>query len=471
MTIAVPHSATSFEQAVDMMADAIRGSVSAAQTRAGAEVLRLEVPLAAGSLSPLPWLEAQVSGTITYWSGRQDGFEMAGVGVAHVVRSEGRVGFEELFSSLARYLPQGSGLRFYGGMRFDISSLARDTKASEEWRPFGSGLFVMPRFEVVADGAKIVLACNLPVAQVWTDVEAVLGELSHLRPLPGKPSRLCYRVTGRGDLPDRTGWDAIVTSAVRAVDGGQLEKVVLARRTTLELSGPLNPLALLSKLKARSVNCYHFCFEPPTLTGAPPALIGASPERLYLRTGPMIHTEAVAGTRPRGNTDESDTMFENELLSSEKDRMEQEFVARFIASGLERLCDSVRSDGGPRVLKAANVQHLVTRFEGQLRAGVSDAHILTTLHPTPAVGGVPTDRAAEFISRIEPFDRGWYAGPVGWVGPDAAEFSVAIRSALLADDSLRLYAGGGMVSGSTPPEEWREIESKISNFLKVVTES
>jgi len=100
---------------------------------------------------------------------------------------------------------------------------------------------------------------------------------------------------------------------------------------------------------------------------------------------------------------------------------------------------------------------------------VSDAALMQALHPSPAVGGVPTNKAIAYLREHEPFDRGWYAGPVGWVGPESGEFAVAIRSGLVRGNTLSLYSGAGIVDGSTPDGEWSEIETKLSNALSALT--
>ena len=112
--------------------------------------------------------------------------------------------------------------------------------------------------------------------------------------------------------------------------------------------------------------------------------------------------------------------------------------------------------------------HLFSRVVGQLKDGVGDGQLIKRLHPTPAVGGYPTENALAEIERLEPFERGWYAGPVGWVSAEAAEFAVAIRSGMLERNSLSLYSGAGIVPGSTPQLEWEEIEHKIGDFLEII---
>jgi len=195
--------------------------------------------------------------------------------------------------------------------------------------------------------------------------------------------------------------------------------------------------------------------------------MGASPERLYRRTGRAIETEALAGTRPRGEG-AADEALRAELLADDKERREHRIVVDGIREALAGLCVNVREDPTISVLQLRNCQHLFETVEGVLANGVTDGDVLRALHPTPAVGGTPTVDAVRWIAALEPFDRGWYAGPVGWIGRDSAEFAAAIRCGLACGDSLRVYSGAGIVAGSTPEREWAEIENKMSNFLEAL---
>ena len=148
---------------------------------------------------------------------------------------------------------------------------------------------------------------------------------------------------------------------------------------------------------------------------------------------------------------------------------EHAIVAEALREAFTRVCTEAPTARAPGILKLARVQHLHTPFEGQLRPGVTDGDLLDLLHPTPATGGYPAGAAQEFLARIEKTQRGWYAGPLGWVRPEAAEFCVAIRSARVRGSRLELWAGAGVVPGSEPEKEWAELESKIAGPLRLLT--
>ena len=194
------------------------------------------------------------------------------------------------------------------------------------------------------------------------------------------------------------------------------------------------------------------------------AFLGASPERLFNREGNVIVSEAVAGTRPRGLSSEDDEGLREDLLHSAKDLSEHTYVRNGIGEALAPLCEELEIDGDIAEMKLARGRHLRSRVRGILKDGVTDAGLLEALHPTPAVGGYPRDGALAEIRDLEPFDRGLYAGPVGWIGAEASDFAVGIRSGLVRGRTLDLYSGAGIVDGSVPDEEWAEIENKISDF-------
>src|SRR5690606_32703666 len=134
-------------------------------------------------------------------------------------------------------------------------------------------------------------------------------------------------------------------------------------------------------------------------------------------------------------------------------------------------CTELQVEEEPGVMRLRNCQHLHTRVEGVLKANEADAPLIEELHPTAAVGGWPRDKALAWLAEHEPFDRGVYAAPTGWIGFDAAEFAVAIRSGLVRDDELTLYSGAGIVPGSDAAEEWDEIENKLAGFLRILPDA
>jgi len=424
------------------------------------KIVRIEVKI--NNVDPLNWLLQQKSDVKTYWSDREQRFAMAGVGEADVVSGQNLVDYPSVFISLKKRLSSFyQNLRYYGGINF------RQEPAIEQiWQQFGTYRFVVPRFEVYNENNETYLACNFLPQDSGDDqlqLNQILRELEQL--VFRKASEIHSRPTliNREDLPDQSGWHENIQVALTSFNQGETAKIVLARKSTFEFLEQIDPLSLLLLLKKAKSQLFHFCFQPSLGN----AFIGGTPERLYSRHERLLQTEAIAGTRPRGKSLEEDQNLGDELLNSDKDMREHLFVVHSLKSILHQLCHSVGQTRKPSLLKLNKVQHLYTPCNGILFDEVSDADLLPMLHPTPAVGGYPKEQALMAIKAIEPFERGWYAGPVGWVGHNAAEFAVAIRSGLVEDNKLSLFSGAGIVQGSKPEEEWQEIENKIGCFVQI----
>jgi menaquinone-specific isochorismate synthase len=425
----------------------------------GRRALRLEVPTE--RVDALGWLLAQGNRSRGYWRNRECDFELAGIGRADTLTADAETDYDALFTRLRESIAEvHPNLRYFGGMRFSHHRLA-----NEQWQPFGSYRFVLPRFEVLNQGDQCYLVCNIVLQGDEADLEReILAELDAM-PFPGTPaSAQRPQLTARTDTPDQAGWRDAVTTALHAQGDGTLDKVVLARETTLIAESGLDPIALLSLLVRDSSSAYHYCFQPTPDS----AFIGMSPERLYRRQDRFLQSEALAGTRPRGATSEEDSALGTELKTSEKQLREHAYVTDSVRGIMEAYCHAVHTDPEPALLQLPRCQHLYTHVEGILAEHGNDADLLRAFHPTPAVGGTPRDAALDWIEKAETFDRGWYAGPVGWVGRDAAEFAVGIRAGLVHGKQLSLYAGAGIVDGSDPDDEWAEIENKMSTFLAIL---
>ena len=433
------------------------GPEEATLQETGPRVARIELPV--GRWDPMSWLQEQRIGPKSYWSGREDGIEVAAAGIADL--HEGNVAEDaaDLRKRLAPLLSSGDPrLRYYGGLRFDAES-----KIEPEWKTFGTYRFLLPRFELISRHGEATLACNLILPRDMDRREEILEEIEGLSfSYDSLDGRLPVS-SSRTDAPDFAGWQKNVDWALADFDKGILKKTVLARRATLEFEEDLDPALLARKLKDATPDCFHFYFEPEKGT----TFIGASPERLFRREGNMILSEAVAGTRPRGASEIDDQGLRKELLSSEKDRSEHEYVRVSIHEALAPLCEELKVEEHASEMKLTRRRHMVSGVRGTLQKDISDAEILDALHPTPAVGGYPREEAFEEIRRLEPFDRGWYAGPVGWIGADSAEFAVGIRSGLVSGRELSLFSGAGIVAGSTAEDEWAEIEQKIDDFTRI----
>ncbi|MCX6965991.1 MAG: isochorismate synthase [Verrucomicrobia bacterium] len=409
-------------------------------------IRRIEWTLEDEGLFSPRWLECAPLFPRFFWRSRSGGDQTLAMGSA-------------AFGSLAdllEILEDGDpGIRVFGGCRFDAAS-----HNSSDWADFPDEYFFVPKAEIIRSGGRTTLAVNLSDNE--TDLSDVSNWIERLgdtgaAPRPG--------VLTRWDQPNFTGWAEAVDRALQEFQSGPLEKVVLARKSCLELTETITPFALVEILAGGAPACFHFCLQPTANSGA---FLGASPELLFRREGGRLESEAVAGTRPRSLDTVEDERLESQLLKMSKEQLEHRLVVDSLETTFRELCAEFSQDTAPSVLKLSRVQHLRTAIAGQLNDGVGDDAILRAFHPTPATCGSPCAAAARFIAENELFDRGWYAGPVGFVSRDEAEFAVAIRSMLCLGRKTHVYAGAGIVDGSESEREWNELEDKIASVLHLL---
>ena len=403
------------------------------------------------------WLQQQPEDFKLVWGDRGAEGVTLGLGVAKRIKA----GVDETPAktiarcrSLLANLPDQ---RVYGGFAFRPDGLWENSP----WQSFGTASFWLPRATWQDGRLRVVVldqedkASALRFANRLIDGECVDSEAD----MP------CW--IRRVDRPDRVHWNQCITQAMQMFADEVLEKIVLARQVDVEFDGPLSPIVLLRRLATVTPACYHFCLQTSPHVG----FVGATPERLFWRRGRQLYSEVVAGTRPRGENPQDDQELGLQLLSSSKDQLEHDIVRKSIRQRLHSCVERLEVDAKASLLRLATKQHLFSRVTAELLEGVNDGALIERLHPTPAVGGYPTENALDEIRRLESFQRGWYAAPVGWMGADEAEFAVAIRSGLVHHDRLTLYSGAGIVPGSTAELEWEEVEHKISDFLRLLTPS
>jgi isochorismate synthase len=263
-------------------------------------------------------------------------------------------------------------------------------------------------------------------------------------------------------VPEAEGYTGAVRAAIEAIRSGGARKVVLARTIEVDAGRQLDPRALAARLRA--VDPDAFVFAAPTDAGV---MVGASPELLVSRRGLDVRANPLAGSAPRSGDPEEDRELARALETSSKDREEHAIVVEAVAEVLRPRCEELRWDPEPVLLETANVWHLSTRFHGVLREPApTSLELVRALHPTPAVAGAPRDVARAMREELEPFDRGRYAGPVGWVDANGdGEWAIALRCAELRGDRATSYAGAGVVADSVPSMELAETDRKFRAFL------
>jgi len=261
------------------------------------------------------------------------------------------------------------------------------------------------------------------------------------------------RIRYWGPSAPEVAWLDAVTTAEKAVRNGELEKVVLARDMRVWSKTELSPRRLVKRLAERFPECYAFSVD---------GLIGATPELLVRTKGSHVTSVVLAGSIRRGVNEAEDDELGWSLLNSAKDAVEHDIAVRSVTDLWGRFCETMTTSSSPTLLKLANVQHLATEIQGGMREAHSALEIAGALHPTAAVCGLPRDKAMDMIRRLEGMSRARYAGPVGWVDARGnGEWGIALRCAELDGGSARLFAGGGIVAGSTPEGELDETRIKL----------
>jgi menaquinone-specific isochorismate synthase len=348
--------------------------------------------------------------------------------------------------------------RFYGGMTFDRAPIP-----AGPWSSFARFRFDLPRYRYLTDGQRASLTLTVRSHEIaesadrdaWiARVGDLLGQLAFAQRLEALPV-----VRARRDQPSVVDWLQQVEAALSAMQTGSLEKVVLAREVTLEFDGVPNVSKILDNLNALSPETTRFAFRRGRSV-----FLGATPERLVLRHGSELRTEAVAGSIRALDADAAE-----HLMASGKERFEHDLVVRELVRKLELMGARVEVPHQPSIRQLRHVLHLSTSITARLLGPPHVLTLMSRLHPTPAVGGVPEDAAREFMRQQEDFERGWYAAPIGWFDVQGdGEFFVALRSGLLTENVLRLYAGAGIVRDSQPDKELQETELKLQSLLEAI---
>jgi isochorismate synthase len=410
------------------------------------------------------------------WEQPDREFALAALGTAHRATSRGASRFADVARECLRLnegtvldeppgLPAGAGPVWTGGFAFD-----GEGATSAPWSSFEPASMSLPEVSLCRRGDDVFLTVNLIVSpgdDPAALVDRAAARLAGLRPdpLPLLDPHPTDRPQIRSVHPPGE-FERAVEGATERIAGNEMSKVVLAREVLVEAGSAHDAAPVFAALREQFPSCFCFCHGTPEA-----AFIGASPELLIRRSGAGASTVALAGSTRRSSDPAVDDHLGEQLLRSDKNRREQRIVAERIVRSLRPHAVWVETAPEPEVIKVANIQHLATPVIAQLAEPHSAVELAGLLHPTPAVGGEPWPGAAAAIADLERMDRGWYAGPVGWMdATEDGEFCVALRSALLRDREARLFAGVGVVAGSDPAAELAETEVKLQALLPLVAE-
>ncbi len=359
-----------------------------------------------------------------------------------------------------------------GGFAF-----APDGGAAPHWAGFRPASLVVPEVALTRRGprwggedergeVRLTLAAMARpddlAEELLVRLESRLAELQE-RTLPLLDPAPAGRYQVSSAMPPEH-YEAAVGSAVRLIEAGEIEKVVLAREVQVHAPRAYDPAAVFGVLREAFPSCFVFCVGRGDAT-----LVAASPELLVRREGHRVSTLALAGSTRRSADPAVDDHLGEQLLRDESYREEHAIVARRIERALRPHAVWVAAAPEPELVRIANIQHLATPIRAQLTAPIEALELAGLMHPTPAVGGEPAAPALRLIPALEGLDRGWYSGPVGWTdGAGDGEFCVALRCALLRGGVARCYAGNGIVRDSDPAKELAETEIKLQALLPLL---
>jgi isochorismate synthase len=404
------------------------------------------------AVDPLQVFAAAGAAPRFYWEQPAAGRFRVGVGCAARLTVRGhdrfRAADELARETFGRISWEGPGPRIshlVGGFAF---APAQSTNGL--WQGFADGELRLPELIYWREQDRYVR--DALVGSHWAD----------LRPRPlslGHPVRGVVEIGNGGPEP----YVACVERILDCIRAGDLQKVVLAREVHITAGSPIDAVAWLVALRERYPGCTLFAVgEGDTV------FLGASPERLVRVEGDVVVTAALAGTAPRGASRAADHALGTALCDSSKNGAEHAIVVSHLRNALESCCDEVAVASEPVLLRTRTVQHLCTEIRARRRAvaPVSLLDLAGRLHPTPAVGGAPREAALHWLAENEQADRGWFAGPVGFLQSNGdGEFAVALRSALARGRSATAWAGAGIVARSQPAAEFTETELKLRTVL------
>ncbi|HEY2216689.1 MAG TPA: isochorismate synthase, partial [Solirubrobacteraceae bacterium] len=405
---------------------------------------------------------------------------LAGLGEAVALQADGRRRFEQV---AARWRALSAAAVGDGAVAVGGFSFAPDGGTSPHWQGYAPASLIVPevslrrRDEAGSDrlggevesqpAVHMALTALVSPDDVHEDLLArLLARVHELeqRRLPLLDPAPSGRFQVASAMPPEH-FESAVARAGELIGHGEMQKIVLAREVQVHAPSAYDPAAVLGVLREEFPSCFTFC-----VGRGDAAFLAASPELLLRREGHRVSTLALAGSTRRSADPAVDDHLGEQLLRDQSYREEHAIVARRIERMLRPHAVWVAASPEPTLVRIANIQHLATPIRAQLARPIDALGLAALMHPTPAVGGEPLDRAAPLIPALEGLDRGWYAGPVGWTDATGdGEFCVALRCALLRGSVARCYAGNGIVRDSDPAAELAETEVKLQALLPLLT--
>jgi len=447
-------------------------------TSARENVLVISYVQSIDEIDLLFWLNGTSDTSRIYLENEQQQLAVAALGNVQTISATGRQRFEDIRQRLDGFSPQvfsnetvppEAEPRWFGGFSFRSNH-----EPTSIWKDFPAAHFLLPQIQLTKTNGTFWLTLNdhlQPNETIETAEQRLQSEARGLIKSGFATSSISptdIDIEHRNALMDESTWQELINQTTQKISQGDLEKVVLAQALQVQSKANVNVVEVLQRLKQTYNNCYCFLFEPQPGQ----AFFGATPELLAKVEDDTVETMAMASSIGRGKTEAEDQELANKLLASTKEQHEHQVVIEAIQRKLEPLTTELHIPDQPEIAKFSNIQHLKTNIRGKLSHVSSILSVLETLHPTPAMGGAPRQAALEWIETSEPFPRGWYASPVGWLDAQGnGMFVVAIRSAISSGQETQLFAGAGIVADSKPEREWAEIQLKFRPILEALGQS
>ncbi|MDC5706951.1 isochorismate synthase [Vibrio europaeus] len=391
----------------------------------------------------IDWLEAQPLFPKFYWQSRDTREEVVALGQLHT-----------FVEPAPAYTILADDQRIWGGRSFD-GHTGKNRRCM-------SSFFFLPQIELIRFDQQWSLAVNLNAEKHRTlaSLYKLQLEVSPILPVSSHIETIQH-------TPEKEQWSQLVDKVLTGIKNDEFKKVVLARKTEVNLDRPLCASQLLKASYLQNHHSFHFLLS----LDKKHSFLGSTPERLYARQGQELYTEALAGTIGRGSNASQDMELANWLSNDIKNLNENQYVVDDIVERLTPHSEHVEVEQEARLVRLRKVQHLKRSIHAHLNKGVNGVQLLSALQPTAAVAGLPREESMAFIQEHEPFARGWYAGSMGFISHQRAEFCVAIRSALVLNDQVQLFAGAGIVPGSIAEHEWQELDKKMSTLLSLISDN
>jgi len=366
------------------------------------------------------------------------------------------------FDEIDTTVKKNDFIKIVGAQKF------QQEECSIEWHGIGDCLFYIPQVLIEKKADSVNIKVILPNDYETDDLKK--KEYLHSLATTLDPNIFSFHEhnnfqIGRSESPNYMEWDNIVRKSLNAIEKRDLEKIVLSRKEIVTYKRHICTSAIFrdmyESLQQKSYSVYFKFSHQQTF-------FSFTPETLFKVKDNVLKLDSLAGTRPRGNSETKDKKFEAELLSDTKEMNEHRCVTKYIENKMDNLVEKINIDKSEGILKQKYVQHIHTTLEGELKDDIKSFDLIKTFHPTPAVGGMPKEDALSLIKKLEPYQRGFYAAPIGYFSKNSSEFAVAIRCALAHSDKLHIYGGCGIVKNSVPKNEWLETKSKMKNFQNIL---